>query len=52
MGCKLSICVGIRVATKENAIHIGIATNFCFIVFPWEAFDFNINVEFLINLSR
>ena len=52
MGCKLSICVGIRVATKENTIHIGIATNFYFIVFPWEAFDFNINVEFLINLSR
>ena len=52
MGCKLSICVAIRVATKENTIHIGIATNFCFIVFPWEAFDFNINVEFLINLSR
>ena len=40
--------------TEENIIHIGttLANYFCFIVFPLEAFDFNINVEFLVNLLR
>ena len=28
-----------------------LVTSFCFIVLLWEAFDLNLNVEFLINLS-
>ena len=53
MGCKF--CVVIRIdsmATEENLIHVGIALWLCFIVFSWEAFDFDINVEFLFKLLR
>ena len=57
MSCKLTICVVIRVdsiATEENTMHIYIALQFPFVLlyFPWEAFDFYINVEFLINLLK